>query len=68
MKLKELDTEHNPFFYTCVACHKQKASDDKPAGFADLDGEPFKTYYCNPCAVEAFYQEVNDIATGQNNG
>lgn len=36
-----------PFVYTCLRCGEQHTSS---TGYcADLDGEPFKAYYCLPC-------------------
>jgi predicted SprT family Zn-dependent metalloprotease len=32
--------------YLCAACNQWRAV------FADLDGEPFKAYYCDQCAAE----------------
>jgi hypothetical protein len=49
-----------PFTITCVGCgHKAVAGDnsenwrDRIPGpvYADLDGDPYKAYYCNECAV-----------------
>lgn len=39
----------NPQFRAnCIVCNIQCI----PV-WADLDGEPFKAYYCNPCAIRA---------------
>jgi len=44
-----------PFTAECIVCHKRKCFGGNPdipfsrpnsGGFADLDGEPFKAYYC----------------------
>ena len=40
-----------PFRFVCVACGKANTTDRDPEARADLDGEPFKAYYCGPCAV-----------------
>ena len=36
-----------PVYVLCCACEKM-AKDT--ASFADLDGEPFKAFYCEACA------------------
>ena len=35
---------------TCIQCGKQMQS-DREVIYADSDGEPFKAYYCEPCAT-----------------
>lgn len=30
-------------------------------GFADLDGEPFKAYYCRACAVQIAPEQVHAL-------
>jgi hypothetical protein len=54
------------FTAECIGCHEKKLFGDKPEkdmfgrpneyehqnGFADLDGEPFKAYYCDDCAAK----------------
>lgn len=35
------------FVFTCLACGRR--ADNTEEWFADLDGEPFKAYYCQPC-------------------
>ena len=36
-----------PFGVTCCKCQKRTESDRDV--YADLDGEPFKAYYCSGC-------------------
>ena len=51
MRFKAIDTETSPeFFPKCIKCEKKISSRD---GFADLDGEAYKAYYCEPCATAA---------------
>jgi len=47
-----------PFTITCHACGRRAVAGDKAEEyrdrvpgpvFADLDGEPFKAYYCSEC-------------------
>jgi hypothetical protein len=39
--------------YRCVGCGDVITYDDRRGGvFADLDGRPFKDYYCGKCAEE----------------
>jgi hypothetical protein len=35
-----------------VPCYKCGKWEDSGTGFADLDGEPFQTFYCKACADE----------------
>lgn len=35
----------------CLQCRKM-VDTDRINLYADLDGEPFKAYYCEPCKVE----------------
>ena len=38
-------------YFTCVKCGKQMVlSKAEDPIYADLDGEPFKAYYCTKCA------------------
>lgn len=39
-----------PLIYTCCSCGCSMNSKNETV-FADLDGEPFKAYYCNDCMV-----------------
>jgi hypothetical protein len=36
------------FLVTCIKCGKKVMSDIQPT-YADLDGKPFKDYYCFKC-------------------
>jgi hypothetical protein len=36
------------FWYHCVGCGRRYTTDTMST-YADLDGEPFKAYYCTPC-------------------
>lgn len=48
-----------PFTTTCIACGYRiepgDGSETRLHGphFADLNGEPFKAYYCRDCALQA---------------
>lgn len=53
-------------FVFCADCGQQTAIGDGASqfrnspGVADLDGEPFKAYYCQPCA-EVKFAEIDRI-------
>jgi hypothetical protein len=38
--------------YRCVKCHSLVTYGDRGGVYADLDGKPFRDYYCGPCAQE----------------
>lgn len=40
-----------PFTVTCVKCGR-KAMSDKVNYYADIDGKPYKDYYCPTCAAK----------------
>ena len=40
------------FSARCIQCGKRMQSDRAPI-FADCQGEPFKAYFCEPCATVA---------------
>lgn len=44
--------KETPFTFTCHRCMKNYRSDTNPEARADLDGAPFRAYYCPPCAAE----------------
>lgn len=48
MRLKQVDNERGVYF-TCVTCNMQVFP--KHPVYADLDGVPFKDYYCGKCAA-----------------
>jgi hypothetical protein len=51
MKLIELKDQKKPAFgFTCLSCNGRFQTDLCRFVFADLDGEPFKAYYCEHCA------------------
>jgi uncharacterized protein YlaI len=38
-------------YFICLGCGKRMVlSRAEPTFYADLDGEPFRAYYCGPCA------------------
>lgn len=45
MKLVKIDP-YPEFYYTCKSC---RGSFSSKSGYADLDGEPYKAYYCTRC-------------------
>jgi hypothetical protein len=50
MRIEKVDA--SPIFRTwCIVCGRRLESDKEPI-FADLDGEPFKAYYCAACNPE----------------
>lgn len=56
-----------PFSITCEGCRNRFIAGNKPSGtavYADLDGAPFKAYYCAMCAGDmraAKYRARNNI-------
>jgi hypothetical protein len=68
----ELCDKGRVFYVHCVKCNKQVIAGDVTMGdpgfrngvpqsfrvYADLDGAPFKDYYCAPCAQAALPQEA----------
>jgi len=52
MNLKPIFPTKPPFYFSCCACGKRTASESEtgPQPRADLDGKPFRDYYCGPCA------------------
>lgn len=47
---------------TCIKCQDKVSSD---TAYADLDGEPYKAYYCPDCATENARQELDRTFDGQ---
>jgi hypothetical protein len=41
---------NGPLTFVCCKCG-QKVSQDRTTAYADLDGAPWKAYYCPPCAL-----------------
>ena len=46
MRLRKVYQDEPRFYVTCIRC--QRFISPK---FADLEGEPFKAYYCGDCAA-----------------
>ena len=58
-----------PFVYICMGCDKRHQT-DKTKTFADLDGEAYRAYYCEQCAMNEGAEKLehtNAIAM-QNHG
>jgi hypothetical protein len=54
MNLKPMGEQRKPSFaFTCKKCERHlmagQQADQGREVYADLDGEPFKTYYCADC-------------------
>jgi hypothetical protein len=55
MNFQPVDNAHSPeVTITCNNCHDKVSSRN---AFADLDGEPFKAYYCYSCTRKLEYVE-----------
>lgn len=50
----------NPCNVVCIVCKRAQASG---AAFADLDGTPFKAYYCSECAPRARINALDEFTT-----
>jgi len=51
MRLTLIKPPTPEFVYWCFECGKDCSSISE-VGYADLDGEAFRPYYCGPCAVK----------------
>lgn len=56
MNLQRIHPTTPLFSFFCFVCNKQSSS---MAGYADLDGEPFKAYFCVYCAAELKSTAIN---------
>lgn len=54
------------FVCNCIRCGKSMQSDKEFKILADLDGEPFKAYYCSPCKETVEFQHLSSLK-GENN-
>lgn len=53
MNLKIMPADRFACYFFCIGCGKRMLlSKAEPPIYADLDGEPFKAYYCGDCARE----------------
>ena len=43
-----------PLNYRCISCGRMVDA-SREAVFADIEGEPFKAYYCEPCKNKLDY-------------
>lgn len=51
MNLQPMDASRFAAYFICKGCGKRMVlSRAEPPIYADLDGEPFKAYYCLACA------------------
>ena len=48
MNLQPINPPAPVFKFFCFVCNEQTSSS---SGYADLDGEPFKAYFCRTCAA-----------------
>jgi hypothetical protein len=48
MNLQKVYPEKPHFYYTCTKCDKTRYGN----AYADLDGDPFKSYYCSGCVAD----------------
>lgn len=54
MNLQPMDNSRFAAYFICCQCGKRMVlSRAEPTIYADLDGEPFKAYYCADCARKA---------------
>ena len=52
MNLQPMDKSRFAAYFICKGCDKRMVlSRAEPTIYADLDGEPFKAYYCEQCAA-----------------
>lgn len=56
MNLQRIALSTPLFYFFCIACNKESRSD---CGHADLDGEPFKAYYCSHCTADLKSTAIN---------
>lgn len=50
MRLKPIYPQKPEFFFCCIRCGDRTSSKAEAGSVADLDGMPFRAYYCGPCA------------------
>jgi uncharacterized protein YlaI len=51
MNLQRMNDDRYAAYFICLDCGKRLVlSRAEPPIYADLDGEPFKAYYCPDCA------------------
>jgi DNA-directed RNA polymerase subunit RPC12/RpoP len=51
------------FSYKCLSCGRRYTTANMST-FADLDGEPFKAYYCFPCHPQRRAEIARELHTG----
>ena len=60
MKLEKVKASSFPVRLICCACGRSCGVPEKDGSisiYADLDGEPFRAYYCAKCAANARAKE-----------
>lgn len=63
MNLQRIHPPEPAFTTTCCACSLRFKADGQ-RGYADLDGEPFRAYYCETCAIEKRQSVANSNNLG----
>lgn len=56
MNLQPINPAKPEFFFSCAGCGQTTPS---ITGCADLDGEPFRAYYCAGCTANLTRSRIN---------
>ena len=56
MNLKRVEKGSSPVLIYCCSCHTMRLEVEC---YADLDGKPFKSYYCQECAENVGPKQVD---------
>lgn len=59
MKLEIVNIDTHGFVCTCLKCEKRIEPQEKR--YADLEGQPFKAYYCDKCAKEEYKGREDEL-------
>ena len=60
MNLRPINPKDPRFTFQCRRCG---GASDSHSGYADLDGDPFRAYYCRTCAVRCEHPGCHVPAT-----
>jgi hypothetical protein len=61
MNLQIMNADRYAAYFICLGCGKRMVlSKAEPPIYADLDGEPFRAYYCPACVAAVLRAKTSD--------